>query len=676
MSFTFPVFLLAGIALVIPVLIHLFHLRKYKRVNFSDTRFLRNIQLKTKRQAKLQNIRLLLARLLFLSALIFAFAQPFFGKKNTNDNNLQVLFIDNSPSMNLRKGQISLLQTAKDKAIKLINEAPADARFVILDNSNKNAQRPVPKNEAITAIKEITPIANHTNLQQIFAKLSEHNEELDIYFFSDLQKSAFLNNASSINTEDNFRLNFVPIQEKSVGNVYIDTAFFVQPNIDINAPNNLVVQVNGSGNLSELRTYLQVNINNQMRSASEIILDENTNSWTDTLPVQLSGSEWHKIEISVQDKHLITDDTYRIAARAVPEINVLAISDNIVNPYLQTAFNSYPGFKLQSTSFQNLKKDSWQQYSLIILENITTLNSDLVDAIQFALQNGQNILMFPGKINNTELFNNSMSKIAAISFSPLDTTKQIVTGIQQSHQIFADVFDEIPENVQLPISKKRYPIHASLSANQQILMSFRDGKPFMAQYNIAKGKFYLCATALNEASGNFQTSHYFAPLIYKMASLNGNSNVFAQTIGNNKPIWISNKQYNDRNLWELKGNGFEGIPTQIPSGTGINISTDRLILQPGFYTLNRKGDATENIILAFNVDNKESILDYTDKHELESILNKEFNWLQQENISVPQYQSLFGSTTPLWKYFLIASLIFLIIETLLLHKRKTTNLAE
>ncbi len=670
MGFIFPVFLLAGIALIIPILIHLFNLRKYKRVNFSDTRFLRTIQLKTKRQAKLQNIRLLLARLLFLAAIIFAFAQPFTGKINENNNGLQVLFIDNSPSMSLRKGQISLLQTAKEKAIKLVENAPADARFIILDNSNKNAQRPIPKNEAITAIKEIKPIANATNIEQILAKLSDHNEKLDIYFFSDLQKTSFLNNANSIKTEEKFRLNFVPIQENSVGNIFIDTAYFINPNIDVNAPNNLVVSVKQSGNTTQNATHLQVNINEQIRTATEIILDNNTNTWIDTLSLQFSGSEWQKIELSIQDKHLTADDTFRLSARTAPELAVLVITENTVSPYLQTAINSYSGFRLQTTSMQNINNNNWQEYSLIILQNITSLSNELTDAINLALQNGQSILLFPGKINATETFNKALGKVSGITFEPLDTSKQAVTNIQQSHLLFADVFDNIPENVQLPISKKRYPIQASLSSNQQILMAYRDGKPFMAQYNIAKGKLYLCATSLNEESSNFQTSHYFAPLIYKMASQNGNSNIFAQTIGSHKPIWIQDNKYNERSIWHLKGDSYEGIPSQMPSGTGINISTDKLMLQPGFYTLNRSagGDA-DNVILAFNLNNKESILDYISKNELEQILGNKINWIQQENL-ITQQQNVFGVTTPIWKYLLIAALVFLIIETILLYKRK------
>jgi len=53
-SFLYPLFLVAGVSLVIPVLIHLFNLRKYKTVLFPHTRFLKNIQLNSRKQSQIR----------------------------------------------------------------------------------------------------------------------------------------------------------------------------------------------------------------------------------------------------------------------------------------------------------------------------------------------------------------------------------------------------------------------------------------------------------------------------------------------------------------------------------------------------------------------------------------------------------------------------------------------
>src|ERR1035438_6940578 len=77
-SFLYPLFLVAGLSLGIPVLIHLFNLRKYKVVLFPHTRFLKTIQLNSRKQSQVRYKWLLATRLLFLAALVLAFAQPFF----------------------------------------------------------------------------------------------------------------------------------------------------------------------------------------------------------------------------------------------------------------------------------------------------------------------------------------------------------------------------------------------------------------------------------------------------------------------------------------------------------------------------------------------------------------------------------------------------------------------
>ncbi|MBU3677092.1 MAG: hypothetical protein FGM54_07945, partial [Chitinophagaceae bacterium] len=80
-SFLYPLFLLAGAALAIPILVHLFNFRKFKTIEFPDIRFLKTIQQETQKSAKLKHRLILASRLLLLLGLILAFAQPYFSKQ-------------------------------------------------------------------------------------------------------------------------------------------------------------------------------------------------------------------------------------------------------------------------------------------------------------------------------------------------------------------------------------------------------------------------------------------------------------------------------------------------------------------------------------------------------------------------------------------------------------------
>ena len=77
MQFIYPAFLWALAALAIPIIIHLFYFRRFKKVAFSNVKFLQEVKEETSMRSRLRNLLVLLVRCLALAALVFAFAQPF-----------------------------------------------------------------------------------------------------------------------------------------------------------------------------------------------------------------------------------------------------------------------------------------------------------------------------------------------------------------------------------------------------------------------------------------------------------------------------------------------------------------------------------------------------------------------------------------------------------------------
>ena len=88
MSFVYPNFLWALFLLIIPIIIHLFNFRKYKTVYFSKVDFLTEVVEDSKSGNKLKHLLVLLSRLLLITALFLAFAQPFIptGENQKTEN--------------------------------------------------------------------------------------------------------------------------------------------------------------------------------------------------------------------------------------------------------------------------------------------------------------------------------------------------------------------------------------------------------------------------------------------------------------------------------------------------------------------------------------------------------------------------------------------------------------
>ena len=64
MAFAQPLFLIALAGLAIPVIIHLFNFRRYKKVYFTNVSFIADIKQESKKRSQLKHLLILLMRLL------------------------------------------------------------------------------------------------------------------------------------------------------------------------------------------------------------------------------------------------------------------------------------------------------------------------------------------------------------------------------------------------------------------------------------------------------------------------------------------------------------------------------------------------------------------------------------------------------------------------------------
>jgi archaellum biogenesis protein FlaJ (TadC family) len=76
MLVSYPLFLLALLALVIPLVLHFWGIRMYKKVYMSSIALLQKVKIETNTTQHIKRLLLLAARLSLLAFLVLAFAQP------------------------------------------------------------------------------------------------------------------------------------------------------------------------------------------------------------------------------------------------------------------------------------------------------------------------------------------------------------------------------------------------------------------------------------------------------------------------------------------------------------------------------------------------------------------------------------------------------------------------
>ena len=93
MQFKHPELLYALFLLVIPIIVHLFQLRKFKSVPFTNVQFLKELTIQTRKSSQLKKWLTLATRLLLLACAVMAFAQPFTSKPDVFNKDKETVMV-------------------------------------------------------------------------------------------------------------------------------------------------------------------------------------------------------------------------------------------------------------------------------------------------------------------------------------------------------------------------------------------------------------------------------------------------------------------------------------------------------------------------------------------------------------------------------------------------------
>ena len=119
-----PVFLLAGLAVAVPLILHFFHRHDARRMAFPALRYLLRTEKEHARTIRLRQLLLLLLRMAAILLLVAAGARPFLrGGGGVHDPTAVVIVLDNSMSSGLIRGGDRVLDLLKSVALKSIDGA-------------------------------------------------------------------------------------------------------------------------------------------------------------------------------------------------------------------------------------------------------------------------------------------------------------------------------------------------------------------------------------------------------------------------------------------------------------------------------------------------------------------------------------------------------------------------
>ena len=167
MQFKHPEILYFLFLLVVPILVHLFQLRRFKKEYFTNVRFLKALTIQSRKSSKIKKRLLLATRLLLLTCAIFAFAQPFFEAIDSkNASNEMYIVLDNSFSMQAKGKKGELLKRAVQE---LLENTPENAQFSLLTNTENYWNTDIKSSKS--ALQNLKYSATSFDLSAITAKI-------------------------------------------------------------------------------------------------------------------------------------------------------------------------------------------------------------------------------------------------------------------------------------------------------------------------------------------------------------------------------------------------------------------------------------------------------------------------------------------------------------------------
>ena len=689
MNFTYPAFLFALSAIAIPIIIHLFNFRKFKTVYFSNIRFLKEVKQDTQAKSRLKHFLVLAARILAITFLVFAFAQPYIpadNKKIIAGDKLVSIYIDNSFSMDAISKNGTLLDEAKKRAAEIVAAyKPAD-RFQLLTNDFEGKhQRFVNRDEFIELLDEvkispsIRSLSEVTSRQLDLLQLGTTGKSKVSFLISDFQKT--ITNIDQVRNDTSVIFNMIPLVAAEKSNVFIDTCWFETPVRQLNQVEKLHVRIKNVSDKVLDNNSIKLFINEQQKTPASFNLDKMAETEVVLSFVSRETGLQH-CRVELNDYPVTFDDKFYFSFEVAKNIPVLSINASGTgtqtpgSPYLNKLFGTDSLFVLANYPENKLDYSTLSGYRLIILNELKTISSGLAQELKRFMVNGGSVLIFPNAESDLNSYKEFLASVNANYFEHLDTTNTKVDKINLEHDIYRDVFDKktySATNLNLPLVSRHFTISKASHSSEEYLLRLQNGDIFFGQYTVEKGKLYLSAVSLHSDFSNFSKHALFVPTLYKIGVYSQSTAPLFYTIGNNETI-ESAVSIAGENVYRIKSitTDFEIIPEHRVMNGKTEIFTHNQIKDAGNYNLYAGKELIGGI--SFNFSRKESDLSCYTHEELNVQLAvndyDNFTIIETGVQSIQQSLMELEQGKKLWKLCIILALLFLATEVLLLRFMK------
>lgn len=672
MQLLYPGFLWGLLAVGIPIAIHLLQLRHPQRILFTNIGFIREVELTTIRRRKLQELLVLLARVLAIVSLVLLFCQPFVPAADSvgkvTAGTVGVL-VDNSGSMQAA-GQVQpqLVQEAVDGAAALGKSYGAGTHFKLV--GQRGGSLGVAAYGLAVASQRIA--GQQRGWGEASVRDALQSEELgSLFLFSDFQKNE-VGPAFWQGIRKHGEVVLVPQVARPVGNIYIDSVWLNDAFVRAHTNVGLHIRLRNGGSEAVADCPVKVLLGGRQVATLRVAVGVGQASET-IVQVQLTDTKLALGQVVTGDAPVTFDNTYYFTMQPAAAIRILEIGQV---PVTQRAYANEPLFTYAFAKPQTLNYAALRQANMVLLNEMPQVDAGLREALASVVRRGGSVVVVPttniaARTSYHELFRalgvGGEQWVAPAAGVP---TRQELAMPSPRDPFFKDVFGAQPRQTVMP---QVAPV-LRLGQGGTDILRLRDGDGYLTQYSNGAGRVYVFAAPFAKEYADFTAHALFVPVLYRLAMLSYHTDqqpAYRLTTGavalTVPPI--AGRDARDEASYRLVHDSLTYIPAQRGQNGQLHLEVPADLRTSGFYQLTNQGKVVTT--LAFNADKRESELAAYSAAELRQLLGANHpNVRVLEGGARPEVIARYGAEQtgqPLWRYCLLVVLACLLVEALLLR---------